>query len=76
MKVKILGIEHKFTDQANNDLFQQKISEVEESVATISKRIISMRAKAINLEISIYSKLIYVLRHTKVVTRRLERFQR
>ena len=34
-----------------------------------------MRAKAINFEIFVYSKLIYVLRHTKVVTQRLERFQ-
>ena len=35
-----------------------------------------MRAKAINFETSIFSKLINVLRHTKVVTERLERFQR
>ena len=75
-KIKILGMEHKLDDQANYDLFQQKISEVQKSVATISKRIISMRAKAINFEIFIYSKLIYVLRHTKVVIQRLERFQR
>ena len=74
-KIKILGIEHKLNDQAKNDLFQQKISEVQKSAATISKRIFSMRAKAINFEIFIYSKLIYVLRHTKVVTQRLERFQ-
>ena len=75
-KIKILGIEHKLNDQANNDLFQQKISEVRKSVATISKRIISMRAKAINFEIFIYSKLIYVLRHTKVVIQRLDTFQK
>ena len=75
-KIKILGIEHKLNDQANNDLFQDKISEVQNSVAAIPKTIISMRAEAINFETFIYSKLIYVLRHTKVVTQRLERFQR
>ena len=75
-KIKILGIEQKLNDQANKDLFQEKISEVQNSVAAISKRIISMRAKAINFETFIYSKLIYVLRHTKVVTQRFERFQR
>ncbi len=75
-KIKILGIEHKLNDQTNNDLFQQKISEVQKSVATISRRIISMRAKAIIFEIFIYSKLIYVLRHTKVVIQRLETLQK
>ena len=70
-KIKILGIEHKLNDQANNDLFQEKISAVQKSVATIAKRINSMRAKATNFEIFIFSKLIYVLRHIKVVTERL-----
>ena len=57
-KMKILDIEHKLNDQTNNDPFQQKISEFQKSVATISRRIISMRAKLINFEIFIYSKLI------------------
>ena len=49
-KIKKLGIEHKLNDQTNNDLFQQKISEVQKLVATIFRRIIPMRAKAINLK--------------------------
>ena len=74
-EIKNLGIDHNLDDQASNDLFQEKTPEAEKSVAMISERIISMRAKAINFEIFIYSKLIHVLRHTNLVTQRLERFQ-
>ena len=71
-KIKLLRIEHKLNDQANNDLFQHKITVVQKSFATISKRIFSVRKKAINFDIFIYSKLIYVLRHTKVLIQRLK----
>ena len=73
-EIKILGITHQSNGEVLNT--QQKFTEVQKAISTISKRVISNRAKAINFDIFIFSKLIYILRHSKLVNAQLEHFQR
>ena len=74
-QIKILGVEHDVGKEKTNNTGPEN-EKLENMISTISRRIISFRAEAINLDIFVYSKLVYVLRHTKLILNQLNGFQK